>query len=139
MNVDGHSHVPLDQECFVIAPIGDEGSEERRRSDGILNYIVRPAAEELGLTAVRADEIARPGSITLQVIEHVLEAQAVVADLTEHNPNVFYELGIRHTARKPTVLIAEEGERLPFDVGQDGPSSSITWTSLVPMVVGAKS
>jgi DivIVA domain-containing protein len=108
----------LENECFFIAPIGENGSEERRRSDGILNFVVAHAAEELGLRAVRADQLAEPGQITRQVVDHVLRARAAVADLTFLNPNVFYELAVRHTARLPTVLIVEEGERLPFDIAQ---------------------
>lgn len=105
-------------ECFFIAPIGEEGSDERHRSDGVFEYIVAPAALELGLAAQRADRIGQPGMITTQVIGHVLEAKAAVVDLTGCNPNVFYELAIRHTAHKPTALIAEEGSKLPFDIAQ---------------------
>jgi hypothetical protein len=108
----------LDEECFFIAPIGKEGSEERYRSDGVLEYIVAPAASEVGLQAVRADKLAEPGQITVQVIEHILGARAAVADLTLRNPNVYYELAVRHTARLPTVLIAEQSEQLPFDIAQ---------------------
>ncbi len=108
----------FNDECFFVTPIGEEGTETRRRSDGVLNFIVAPAAGDLGLTAVRADQIAQPGQISLQVIEHVLQARAVVADLTDLNPNVFYEMAIRHTARLPVVLIAEKGQSLPFDIAQ---------------------
>jgi len=108
----------LEDECFFIAPIGEDGSEERHRSDGVLEFIVARAAQELGLQAVRADQLAEPGQITLQVIEHVLGAKAAVADLTGRNPNVYYELAIRHTAKLPTVLICEQDENLPFDIAQ---------------------
>lgn len=107
----------FDEECFFIAPIGADGSDERRRSDGILRYIVSRAAAEVGLVAVRADAIAEPGNITLQVIEHVISARAAVVDVTGRNANVFYELGIRHAAQLPVVLISEERD-LPFDVAQ---------------------
>jgi hypothetical protein len=113
------SPADFEHECFFIAPIGQEGSDDRRRSDLVLQYIVGPAARELGLTAVRADEIAAPGQITLRVIQHVLRARAAVADLTGRNPNVFYELAVRHTARLPVALIVTKGEpSLPFDIQQ---------------------
>lgn len=108
----------LDRECFFVAPIGSEGSPERARSDGVLDFIVARAAEELGLTAVRADQLAEPGQITLQVIDHILGARAAVADLTGLNPNVFYELAVRHTARLPVALIADKACKLPFDIAQ---------------------
>jgi uncharacterized SAM-dependent methyltransferase len=108
----------LNKECFFIAPIGEEGTETRERSDGVMEYIVAPAAQALGLVTVRADKIAKPGQITRQVIEHVVGAKTSVVDLTEANPNVYYELAVRHTAQLPTVLICQEGEKLPFDISQ---------------------
>jgi len=109
----------LENECFFIAPIGEEGSEIRRRSDGVLNFIVAHAAAELDLTAIRADQIAAPGQITLQVIDHILQAKAAVADLTGRNPNVFYELAVRHSARLPvTLIVAHDDPSLPFDIAQ---------------------
>jgi hypothetical protein len=112
--------LPYESECFFVAPIGKEGSDIRRRSDGVRDFVVKPAVAELGLQTVRADQLAKPGQITLQVVEHVLRAKAVVADLTGANPNVFYELAVRHAARLPVVLIAEEAETdtLPFDLQQ---------------------
>jgi hypothetical protein len=70
----------------------------------------------LELKAVRADRISEPGNITLQILDQVLNAKAAIADLTELNPNVFYELAVRHTVRRPVALIAEKGTDLPFDI-----------------------
>lgn len=103
-------------ECFVIAPIGQDKSETRLRSDQILKHVIRPVADECGYKAVRADEIAEPGSITTQVINRILNAPMVIADLTGQNANVFYELAIRHAIRKPYVQIIQKGERIPFDI-----------------------
>jgi hypothetical protein len=61
--------------------------------------IVAPAAEACGYDTIRADQIAKPGIITSQVIQHLLDDPLVVADLTGWNPNVFYELAIRHAIR----------------------------------------
>lgn len=106
----------LDDVCFFIAPIGENGSPIREHSDAVLQAIVRPAAEQNGLVAVRADEISDPGNITDQVIEYLYLARVVVADLTNRNPNVFYELAVRQAFNLPVVPIAREGEVLPFDV-----------------------
>ena len=102
--------------CFVIAPIGEPESDTRKRSDQILRHIIRPAVEAKGYTAIRADEISEPGIITSQVIQHVVDDPLVVADLTERNPNVFYELAVRHAIRKPFIQIIDKGESIPFDV-----------------------
>ena len=104
------------RECFVISPIGEAESETRKRSDQVLRHIIRPAVEECGYKAVRADEIDKPGIITSQVIQHVVSDPLVIADLSETNPNVFYELAIRHAIKKPLVQIIQKGERIPFDI-----------------------
>ena len=90
----------------------------RQRSDNVRDYVVKGAVQPLGLKVVRADEMQEPGQITRQIIEHVLHAKLAIGDLTGANPNVFYELGVRHAAGLPVVLIAEEDEisRLPFDL-----------------------
>ncbi len=104
--------------CFVIAPIGDEGTAGRQRSDQVFNHIITPVAKECGYEPIRADKISEPGIITSQVIQHLLDDALVIADLTDRNANVFYELAIRHAVRKPVVLIIRAGERIPFDVAQ---------------------
>jgi hypothetical protein len=105
------------KKCFVIAPIGTIDSPTRKRSDKILKHIIRPVALECGYAEpIRADQISTPGLITTQIIEHIVEDDMVIADLTESNPNVFYELAIRHAIRKPFVHLIEEGHKLPFDV-----------------------
>lgn len=102
--------------CFFIAPIGNEGSEIRTRSDKVLKHLVRPAAKRCGFRAIRGDQISEPGVINGQVIRHIAEDPVVVADLTGANGNVFYELALRHVLGRPCVQIIEKGERIPFDV-----------------------
>jgi len=102
--------------CFVIAPIGEPDSKIRKRSDQILEHVIKPALEEFGYTPIRADQISEPGIITSQVIQHIVDDPLVIADLTGRNPNVFYELAIRHALKKPLIQIIETGELIPFDV-----------------------
>lgn len=102
--------------CFVIAPIGDAGSDTRRRSDWVVDRIITPAVRRRGYAAIRADRMHRPGVITVQVIRHVMDDPLVVADLTDGNPNVFYELALRHAVQKPLVQLIEKGQRIPFDI-----------------------
>jgi hypothetical protein len=105
--------------CFVIAPIDDLGTEVRRRSDQMRDHIFDPVAGQIcGYRVIRADALSEPGLITSQVIQHLIDDPLVIADLTGRNPNVFYELAIRHAVRKPVVQIIHLGERIPFDVAQ---------------------
>lgn len=114
---DGFVNVKkVEKVCFVIAPIGEADSEIRKRSDQVLKHIVRPAATSCDYKVLRADEIEKPGMITSQVIQHVVNEQLVIADLTGWNPNVFYELAIRHAIRKPVIQLINKGDRIPFDV-----------------------
>ncbi len=105
-----------DKICFVISPIGEPDSPVRKRADKVLKHIFKAALEPLGYKVVRADEISQPGSITLQVLERVLDSALVVADLTDHNPNVFYELAVRHAAQKPVIHVIEASQKIPFDI-----------------------
>jgi hypothetical protein len=102
--------------CFVIAPIGEPGGPIRKRSDQVMKYIIKPVLEPLGYGVVRADDISEPGIITNQVIQRVVDASLVIADLTGHNPNVFYELAIRHAIKKPLVQLISVRDTIPFDV-----------------------
>src|SRR2546423_4774127 len=103
--------------CFVVGPIGKDGSPERKHSDLLLHAVIKQVleADEFGYQVKRADEDTDPGMIGDRVISDIIHADLVVADLTDLNPNAFYELGIRHSTEKPTIHIARLGTELPFD------------------------
>jgi hypothetical protein len=107
----------FDSVCFFISPIGAEDSEHRRHSDAILSSYVEKALAtvEPKLRVVRADKITQPGMITKQVLEYLMKSRLVVADLSYHNPNVFYELAVRHATGKPVIHIKRLSDSLPFD------------------------
>src|SRR5262249_42470479 len=109
-------HAQFESTCFYIAPIGDEGSEARKHSDLFLGSIVEPALEPFKLNVIRADAIDKPGIITRQIIEYIMRSRLVIADLSFHNPNVFYELALRHAIKLPIVQLIRVADRVPFDV-----------------------
>ncbi len=120
--------MPEDQElgagktAFIISPIGDKldarGSEGRARyEEGVQMWedVFQPACARFGLEAVRADKISSPGEIPEQIFVLLRDVDVVIADLSGGNPNVMYELGLRHSRDKFTIQVGEQG-RLPFDI-----------------------
>lgn len=103
--------------CFVIMPIGREGTEEHAHFRSVFDVIIKPSAEEAGLQVWRADESAFTGSMTREIVEALAAADLVIADLTNRNPNVYLELGIRHCLRRSgTIHLISADQALPFDV-----------------------
>jgi hypothetical protein len=101
----------------VISPIGQDDTDTRKRSDQVLRHIIKKALSDT-YAVERADDIGKPGLITLQIIELLMKAPMVVADLSDANANVYYELAIRHFVKKPVVHLITEGQKPPFDVAQ---------------------
>ncbi len=102
--------------CFVISPIGKVGEDVRKNADEVLEYIINPTCEKYGYSVIRADKMANSGLITKAIIEQIISSDLVIADLTGSNPNVFYELAIRHSYRKPAIQIIKGTVDIPFDV-----------------------
>ncbi|MER9524859.1 hypothetical protein NKI96_14915 [Mesorhizobium sp. M0292] len=104
--------------CFVVGPIGGNDSDDRVHADWLLEEIIKPVFEEHfpNFRVERADKISNPGRIDEQIITALLSAELVIADLTNLNPNAFYEIGIRHAIQKPTIHMHLEGQKIPFDI-----------------------
>jgi TIR domain len=104
--------------CFVSMPFGRKvaASGTTIDFDAIYSEAIRPAVAEAGLESVRADMELAGGLIHAPMFSRLLGSEFCVCDLTTANPNVFYEMGIRHAARASiTIAIYSESERLPFD------------------------
>jgi hypothetical protein len=109
------------KDCFVIMPIssGEMYDVYKNRYE----HIIRPAVETFLIegaqvyNSVRADYMSQTGSINKSVIQKLYNSELVIADLTDLNPNVFYELGVRHSLRNGTILTALKGTKPPFDIG----------------------
>lgn len=95
--------------CFVIMPFGGY-------FDQYYNDIYKPAIEANGLIPFRADSLSRPSTIISDIWEFTKNAKILLADLTDTNPNVMYELGLAHAIAKPTILISEKIDSVPFDL-----------------------
>jgi hypothetical protein len=111
-----------DRHCFIAMPYG-RSKREREAFGGWYSAVLEPAAREVGLEPVLAVALQYPVAVTSEMCEHLAADAVAVGDLggfrtkDEPNPNVMYEVGIRHALRLPIVLLALEGQRLPFDIG----------------------
>jgi hypothetical protein len=104
--------------CFVIGPIGDENSPERLHADWLFMGIVKHCFDQNfpGWQVERADMIPTPGMISSQIINRLHDVELVIADLTFHNANAFYEMAILHKVGKPIIHMIRKGDKIPFDV-----------------------
>jgi hypothetical protein len=96
---------------FVIMPFSEP-------FDSLYHDVIFPVADSLGFEIIRVDEIPGPGIILDDIQSQIEQAHAVVAEISTHNPNVFYELGYAHALRKPAVLLIrrDDSGKMPFDV-----------------------
>ena len=101
--------------CFVISPIGDPGTDKHAKFKDVLEYVIKSAVNTSGYTmqVLRADDIDRAGSFIKDILENLYSSFVVIADLTGQNPNVFYELGVRHCLSSRTILIARQSMTFP--------------------------
>lgn len=105
--------------CFVVMPFGRKKAPDGSDIDfnAVYDRLLKPAVEAAGLTSHRADAEQRGGSIHADMFQELLLAEFVVADLTLDNPNVWYEIGVRHALRASgAVLTYANRDRLPFDL-----------------------
>lgn len=95
--------------CFIIMPFKDDMKE-------VYWGAIKPACEKAGFVSLRVDELKGAFNINRKIIEHIFSSDAIIADLTDWNPNVFYELGVAHAIDNKTITIIQKKDKLPFDV-----------------------
>ncbi|MGD0130085.1 MAG: SIR2 family protein [Terriglobia bacterium] len=95
--------------CFVMMPFTEP-------HDRIYRDLIVPAIEDTGLSAVRADEIPGTGFVMEQIRAAIQQARLCIAEVTDRNPNVLYEVGFAEAMRKPVILMASDLSQLPFDI-----------------------
>lgn len=104
-------------------PIGDQEfghmklteADLKSRYDDLIKEAILRADPSLDVS--RADEVSTPGSLTTDILTRIMYSDIVVADVTYPNPNVFYELGLRHACRIGTIIIRDQnGPEIPFDI-----------------------
>lgn len=84
--------------------------------DSIYTDVIAPVGQGAGFETRRADDFVGPGQILADITRELREASVVVAEITEANANVYYEVGYAHAVGTPTILLARRGQALPFDI-----------------------
>lgn len=104
------------ERCFVIMPISDQGDYPAGHFTKVYDQIIKPAVEEAGYEAYRVDENNICDSIISKIFSAIQDCPMAICDLSNRNPNVLYELGLRQAYDKPVVLIQDEKTQKIFDV-----------------------
>lgn len=94
---------------FVVMQFSDQFND-------LFENVISPICQEYGYHVVRADNIYKNGLIIEDITKSIIESKLIIADITPQNPNVYYEVGYSHALNKNTILLAEEGVILPFDI-----------------------
>ncbi|HEY9049917.1 MAG TPA: hypothetical protein VIQ03_00135 [Gammaproteobacteria bacterium] len=82
----------------------------------VYSEVIKTVCDEEMIDVLRIDEESGPGLIIADIVKSIIDANVIIAEISPSNPNVFYEVGYAHALNKPTILIAEKGTKLPFDV-----------------------
>lgn len=105
------------KKCFIISPIGQAETEINKKANGLYNAVIKPVLKNLDYECVRADEIDSPGSINTQIMNKIIDSELVIVNLSGLNPNVMYELALRHAIGKPVIILKEGSfNDMPFDI-----------------------
>jgi nucleoside 2-deoxyribosyltransferase len=103
--------------CFVIGPLGATGSDTRNRADWLYKEVIEAALADFpDYELQRAGDFLAAGRIDDQIVNAICTADIVVADLTNNNPNVLFEVGVRQATGKPMILFASHRRELPFQL-----------------------
>lgn len=106
----------MPRDCFVIMPFSATASCTKKEWTQIFEQVLKPAVESAGLDYVCRRSVATRGNIIGAIVQDLNDSYVVLADLTDKNTNVFYELGVRHATKDRSILIAQKREDIPFDL-----------------------
>jgi uridine kinase len=97
------------ERCFIIMSFD-------QRYDHVYASAIKPAVDEAGFECFRIDQNTAPMNIPHTIVQEIISSRLIIADISEPNPNVFYELGISHSVGNKTIIISQNLAHLPFDL-----------------------
>lgn len=116
----GMTTTPSAPTCFIAMPITVHENEEALYGDPehwahVMNHLFIPAIEQAGFRSI-VPSAKGTSMIHGQIVQNLTEADLVLCDLSQHNPNVLFELGVRTSLNKPVALVKDAHLGLPFDI-----------------------
>lgn len=102
--------------CFIMLPGSSAESYEPGHFKRVYEYIIKPACKNAGFDPVREEDINTTNHIVIDVLKKIIEADMAVCDLSSHNPNVLYQLGVRQAFNLPVTLIKDNKTARIFDI-----------------------
>ena len=103
-------------ECFIIMPIADRDGYDKGHFTRVYDDIIKPACKLAGMKPIRADEVKQTNLIHLDILNKTVQSPMAICDISSHNANVMFELGIRQAFDMPVTLIQEQGTGSIFDI-----------------------
>ena len=107
---------PPSNDCFIIMPIADPDGYDKGHFKKVYEDLFKVACDNSGFHAIRADEVQQTNLIHLDILQKLIDSPMAICDLSNRNPNVLFELGLRQAFDKPTVLVQECGTPKIFDI-----------------------
>jgi hypothetical protein len=106
----------MPRNCFVIMPFSTTASCSEEEWTWIFEHLFKPIVEGAGLDYECRRSVATRGNLVAAILQDLNDAYIVIADLTDRNANVFYELGVRHSLKNRSILLAQRDDDIPFDL-----------------------
>ena len=106
----------ITSDCFIIMPISEQDGYEKDHFNKVYDDLFKVACSKSGYKAIRADDVKQTNLIHLDILQKLINSPMAICDLSNRNPNVLFELGLRQAFDKPTVLVQECGTPIIFDI-----------------------
>ena len=109
----------MSKKCLVISTVYEEGTRERNSFDDKLRYMIKPVLSELEYQMILADERYIVGMISAKTIKEIINADIMIADISDNNPNIFYEIAIRNSLNKPLIILKQPAQGQLFEINEE--------------------
>jgi len=103
-------------QCFIIMPISDPTGYETGHFSRVYKSLIIPACRKADFDPIRADDINQTDYIAIDILKRIADAEMAICDISARNPNVMYELGLRHALDMPVTIIKDSETQNIFDI-----------------------